>query len=155
MPVATDDAPPNFPLLLAFVAAECTMCRSWACCDMCNMNLIPFTWCEADVACAYVGTVSLGNSAWRSGHALYTPTMNMQTRVQALRTLALGQHAPDDPTRPRAETDAYGLPWPDHMPRLKQLSSLTLHNVGWNEAKYGLPAVPQVRCKKLLCQTCN
>lgn len=64
---------------------------------------------------------------------------------QALQTLALGHltTAPNVPCWSPVPLD--GKPLPASMSRLSALSSLALHNVGWEFAPDGLPCLPQVR----------
>ena len=68
--------------------------------------------------------------------------------VQALRTLALG-HLPYDVELlynklPPTPIELDGEPLPATMSRLTALSSLALHNIGWEYNPGGLPHLPQV-----------
>ena len=72
-----------------------------------------------------------------------------QQFVQGLRTLALGhlveEDADGDICAP-ADIGLSGQPLPTSMSKLTALSSLALHNVGWESAPDGLPCLPQVCC---------
>jgi hypothetical protein len=75
--------------------------------------------------------------------------------VQGLRTLALG-HLVEDEADGQIEAPAdiglSGQPLPTSMSKLTALSSLALHNIGWESAPDGLPSLPQVCCTGYDCR---
>lgn len=75
--------------------------------------------------------------------------------MQGLRTLALG-HLVEDEADGQIEAPAdiglSGQPLPTSMSKLTALSSLALHNIGWESAPDGLPSLPQVCCAGYDCR---
>jgi hypothetical protein len=66
-----------------------------------------------------------------------------RTLVQGLRTLALGEVSRDD--EPIDDVYQGTKPLPASLSLLTALSSLALHNTGWEYAPDGLPCIPQVQ----------